>query len=183
MSFQGPIPHETLRQIYSMVAPAAVTIVNTGSECAAQVFVFDVRESGEAEFITSLPPHTVNALHATDRAKQGLSTLIREILEGGEADVIAYVTESWTTQIGAQEVDAGLARYNELRAAGVTLEHQPGRGEALVVALHTREGTCASMMPITGQPRCVTFAPVDLAQIGSPEFTGRMSMNKVGAMS
>ena len=161
MSYEQPIPHDTLRTIYSIVAPAAVSIVNEGHECDQQLMVFNVLGDGEPELVTILPPRIIQSLHASAAHKDVLFAFVRDILQRRDADVVVHVTEAWATRI----------------AAGVPLEHQPGRTETLMVTLHTRQGSCAGMMPIVGIPRRVKFAPLELEQMGSADFTGRMSMN------
>ena len=167
MSYEQPIPHDTLRTIYSIVAPAAVSIVNEGHECDQQLMVFNVLGDGEPELVTILPPRIIQSLHASAAHKDVLFAFVRDILHRRDVDVVVHVTEGWATRIAA----------GDLKDAGVPLEHQPGRTETLMVTLHTRQGSCAGMMPIVGIPRRVKFAPLELEQMGSADFTGRMSMN------
>ena len=177
MSYEQPIPHDTLRTIYSIVAPAAVSIVNEGHECDQQLMVFNVLGDGEPELVTILPPRIIQSLHASAAHKDVLFAFVRDILHRRDADVVVHVTEAWATRIAAGEIEEGMRRYQDLKDAGVPLEHQPGRTETLMVTLHTRQGSCAGMMPIVGIPRRVKFAPLELEQMGSADFTGRMSMN------
>ena len=177
MSYEQPIPHDTLRTIYSIVAPAAVSIVNEGHECDQQLMVFNVLGDGEPELVTILPPRIIQSLHASAAHKDVLFAFVRDILQRRDADVVVHVTEAWGTFFSAGGVKSGLQRYEELKRAGVSLEHQPGRTESLIIMLHTREGTCSGMMPITGTPRRVKLAPLAVEQIGSRDFTGRISLN------
>lgn len=180
---QGPVPHEVIRALYRRLATGACQIINSGEEAHPVILVMTVSEHGTILSFDSVSPALVNQLQRHARTKDMLSAFIRGQLVARNADVIVHITEGWGLMFDKSSGDPAVAlqRYKDMSASGVSIKDMPQRRDTLIVTMHVREGSCAGIMEIEpGPPRRVKLADLDLSQIGSEKFSGRLSLNPEG---
>lgn len=171
---EGPIPHAVIGQFYERLGGGAVSIVNSGVEAEPMVFLIALDEFGKALSFDAMPPELVNRLQRDAHSKEGLAAFMRAQLASRNADLIVHITETWMLAFDPKD-ETSMRRYKEIMSGGVRVGQMRQRKEALMVAMHTREGTCAAFMPI--EDRRTTLVPLDYSQVGSPDFVGRLSLN------
>lgn len=171
-----------VQTIYKFFASRAVEVFNEHGRFAPQLIVVMVLSDddstttvGDALFIDS---QLVDRMQHSSESKDALMTFVRVALSplgpatlellfdcrpGFRPDAVVHVTECWL-------VDG--ARFD-----GVAPSEHRNRREAIMVTVHTHEGSHAGMCPITANDSDRRVAVVE-PLLG--EFHGRLSLNKLG---
>ena len=172
------VNRDALEALHASAAGTALALIAAGQELAPMMLLGKVTgnpsEKQTAQIMGVLPPEFVNAMQRNGRTKEAFIPLVRAILVDGPVDAVIHITEAWVSTLAKDEPepDAAIARM-----ARDGVKNEPGRGEAMIVTLHTLDGSFMSISPITtdaaGKRHCVlgAFAPPGL------EMSGRLSLN------
>lgn len=162
--------------LYKFFAERAVAIFNDKKVCLPQLAAVIIGDKpGEIASMMFIDPRLVNEMQRSAGSKDGLMLLVRVLLAKGEwktlgielpkpCDAVVHVSEAWVAEHPADKRDQ----------LPDSFEDHPGRGEVIMVVVHTHERSYPGMCPITGSGDARTAAFAALRRGG--EFEGRFAM-------
>jgi hypothetical protein len=179
-----PLPWTSLKKIHDMFASVAKGICDGGSEVAPQLIALHVDDEGQLTHSSAFEPELVLSFFSNGGAgKDLLARFLKDLLTEGhpvrgmfqeaagfEPNVLVQTCESWVlTRINKN--DQALYLAGKLRAS-----ESPDRQEAVLVTVHTRQGSVPVFHLIETEPRrkCVLrpFPSPD----SLPHFSGRFAL-------
>jgi len=138
-----PISREVLSQVYGQMSAAAASIIDAGNDANPQLLIF----SDTGEWLGNVPEDLVGKLHSEMMGSAGkviVMHFVNQIL-AHRGDIVVHIVEAWAKHYGPEEKDEkvaeDLAKYKKV-------SNLPGRTEAMVVTLHTREKSYVGISPV-----------------------------------
>jgi len=155
--------------IYNLHARAAVDWVNrSGREFTPQLVTVDMEdEPGEIGSMLIIDPELTGLLHMTQGAK-ALMFIVKQLLQSPNSDspdAVVHVAEGFVLNRQSKHIGGDCVDLD----GHASVKDHPERIEALVVYVHTRDGTHQGWCPIepaaNGMKRRATYHPMQSGRI------------------
>lgn len=165
------IDKATLNDLYAVFAQKAVRFFNEKGEHPPTIFMVNVGTGGKDHTATLMPPEFTLAFFTAESREQAamqkekLGAVIRSLLAPNDEaralmaargltppDIVLMVTEAWMVK---EKLPSGSTV--DLANSVPPSEH-PERCEAIMISLHTAEGSAGGMCEILENPRRAEFS-------------------------
>lgn len=176
------ISQEDMTSLYEHFAHKAVEEYNAKGEVPPQLLAVTLDEKpGSIQAVAMMPSGMVNSFYRNGATKDMLAQLMRMLLAEDSPvreqmkandmplpDVVVQISEIWMTHIQSKDPKEAQAEAERMSREGVS--NQPNRQEAVMVALHTLDGSMLGHSMIENKK--ATYSP--LAE--GLTFGGRFAM-------
>ena len=165
------LQEDDIVKVHDRVLKVALrTMAEHNEEIAPHLLAVWIDDAGAVNNMIPVPPELMQTMMKNAAGKELLMMVVREAFKEKLApDVMVMVSEAWSLEIAGPDAKQKADSYRT-----GTLEHEPGRGESLIVSVYTPTRSYMGMHRIetdSAGKRTVVVRPLDMDGVLSGRLT------------
>ncbi len=148
------VSQSVIKKLHDHFSKHAISICNDGEEVAPQCFFIGLDDDGNITGTEPLPPQLLAYFFGSVNGKDAFAIFMRDMLDDTHGvHQTAKVAFGFATKVIVQINEAWVRLGDKDSIDEPPPSQHPDRQEALMVSLHTRQGTTGNMHKIMDKPK------------------------------